>query len=59
MTDSEAIEQLKAALEEIRETPNRWGEISIIISGGDVKHVNVTKPPRISHLSYDNNDICN
>ena len=49
MTDLEAIEQIKAALEEIRDTPNRWGEISIIVSGGDVKHVNVTKPPRVNH----------
>lgn len=49
MTDLEAIDQIRAALVEIRETPNRWGEVIIIVSGGDVKHVNVTKPPRVSY----------
>ena len=53
MTDSEAIDQIRAALEEIRETPSRWGEVIIIVSGGDVKHVNVTKPPRIIHCAND------
>ena len=53
MTDSEAIEQIRAALEEIRETPSRWGEVIIIVSGGDVKYVNVTKPPRVSHCVND------
>ena len=51
MTDLEAIEQFKAALEEIRETPNRWGEVIITVSGGDVKHVDVKKPPRINYCA--------
>ncbi len=53
MTDQEAINQIRAALVEIRETPSRWGEIIIIVSGGDVKHVNVTKPPRASYCVND------
>lgn len=53
MTDLEAIDQIRAALVEIRETPSRWGEVVIIVSGGDVKYVNVTKPPRIIHCVND------
>lgn len=47
MTDQEAIEQVKAALEEIRESSSKYGEVEIIVSGGEVKFVNVTKPPAI------------
>lgn len=45
MTDENALRLVVASLAEIRETPAQYGEVHIIVSGGEVKFVNVTKPP--------------
>ena len=47
MTDEEAIELVKAGLEEIREAPTKYGQVHLIVAGGEVKFVNVEKPPRV------------
>ena len=46
MTDEEAIEQVKAGLEEIRESPTKYGQVHIIVTGGEIRFVNVEKPPK-------------
>ena len=43
-TDEEIQEKIKQALEEIRSTPNQYGEIKITVSGGKVKFLTVEKP---------------
>lgn len=47
MTDEEAIEQVKAGLEEIRESPTKYGQVHIIVTGGEIRFVNVEKPPKV------------
>lgn len=45
MTDENALKLVIASIAEIRSTPTQYGEVHIIVSGGEVKFVNVTKPP--------------
>jgi hypothetical protein len=54
MTDEEAIEQVKAGLEEIRESPTQYGQVHLIVAGGEVKFVNVEKPPRVKKMQERN-----
>lgn len=61
MTDEEAIEMVKAGLEEIRESPTKYGQVHLIVAGGEVKFVNVEKPPRVKfneHSSANENRSC-
>lgn len=44
MTDEEAVRRVLSAMAEIRATATEYGEVRLIISGGEVKFVNVTKP---------------
>lgn len=44
MTDEEAVRRVLSALAEIRGMETGYGEVRLIISGGEVKFVNVTKP---------------
>lgn len=53
MTDENALRLVVASIAEIRETPTRYGEVHIIVSGGEVKFVNVTKPPKNSGSGFD------
>ena len=39
-TDAETLQAVKNALQRIREISSGYGEIIIIVSGGEVKHVN-------------------
>lgn len=48
MTDEEAIELVKAGLEEIRESPTKYGQVHIIVTGGEIRFVNVEKPPKVN-----------
>ena len=43
-TDEEIHVLFDKALEEIRSSPNQYGEITIIVSGGKVKFMTVAKP---------------
>ena len=43
-TDEEIHALFDKALEEIRSSPNQYGEIQIIVSGGKVKFMTVAKP---------------
>lgn len=51
MTDGEALELVKVGLEEIRESPTKYGQVHIIVAGGEVKFVNVEKPPVVKRDS--------
>lgn len=42
--DDDAVQVVKDALQYIREISTGYGEIVIIVSGGDVKHVNLQIP---------------
>lgn len=42
--DDDAVQVVKDALKYIREISTGYGEIVIIVSGGDVKHVNLQIP---------------
>lgn len=44
MTDEEALRKVLAGITEIRATATRYGEVRVIVSGGEVKFVNVMKP---------------
>lgn len=44
MTDEEALRKVLAGIAEIRATATRYGEVRVIVSGGEVKFVNVMKP---------------
>lgn len=44
MTDEEAMELVRAGLEEIREGNSKYGLLHLIVSAGEVKFVNVERP---------------
>ena len=46
MTDKEMVEYVLGCLKEIREAQRPWGVITVTVEGGNVKFVNVQKPPR-------------
>ena len=43
-TDEEILQIVKLALDEIRESPNQYGVITVTVSGGKVKFLTVEKP---------------
>ena len=44
MSDDDVTNAVRSAINDIRNTEYKYGEIVIVISGGRVKHVNVMKP---------------
>jgi len=43
-SDKEIADLFVETINDIRKTKDQYGEIVIIISGGKVKHINITKP---------------
>ena len=44
MTDAEIAKVVVSAIADIRESYYKYGEITITVSGGNVKHIDVRKP---------------
>lgn len=55
MTDEDAIDLVNAGLEEIREAPTKYGQVHIIATGGEIRFINVEKPPRLMLASLNLN----
>lgn len=44
MTNSELADEIIAAINDIKQSYHKYGEVVITISGGNVKHIDVRKP---------------